>query len=355
MTGQVVFETFQSRMPQFDRLLNINDLFLKARRHYQRYHKFLEVKLPNSPQVMHWTYPLPIRLSGALNIYTIHDLVPLRLPYTTLDNKRYYHRLIRDCLIHGDLICTVSECSKRDIKNMFPELQAKKIVNTYEAVSIPSKLVEKNEDVIASEIKSTFNLEYKDYFLFFGAIEPKKNIGRIIEAFLCTKTKSPLVIVGSKAWKFEQELELLQDTRPGGGERDTGGRIRRIQYTPFSLLVSLIRGAKAVIWPSLYEGFGLPVLEAMLLGTPVLTSTAGSLPEVAGNAALMVDPYDISAISKSIEMLDGDSNLRGDLVLRGLVQAQKFTMERYQIDLGRMYTRSVALLDYLASNEFVEP
>ena len=108
---------------------------------------------------------------------------------------------------------------------------------------------------------------------------------------------------------------------------------------PFSLLISLIRGAKATLFPSLYEGFGLPVLESMALSTAVLTSTGGSLPEVAGDAAISVDPYDVQAMTRGLRALDADEALRDDLVRRGLTQAAKFSVEAYQGRLSAMYGR----------------
>ena len=108
---------------------------------------------------------------------------------------------------------------------------------------------------------------------------------------------------------------------------------------PFSMLISLIRGAKATLFPSLYEGFGLPVLESMALSTAVLTSTGGSLPEVAGDAAVIVDPYDVQAMTRGIQALDADEGLRLDLQARGLVQAGKFTPEAYQARLADLYRK----------------
>ena len=108
---------------------------------------------------------------------------------------------------------------------------------------------------------------------------------------------------------------------------------------PLATLVSLIRGAKATLFPSLYEGFGLPVLESMMLGTPVLTSNAGSLPEVAGDAALVVDPYDTQAIKRGIQALDSDADLRADLIARGRAQAALFSPKLYQDRLAGFYER----------------
>ncbi len=112
-----------------------------------------------------------------------------------------------------------------------------------------------------------------------------------------------------------------------------------VDYASFPLLVSLIRGAKAVLFPSLYEGFGLPALEAMLLGTPVMTSNTSSMPEVVGEAAIKVDPYDIRAMVDAIRALDADAELRGRLSEYGPRQASLFSPERYQVRLRDTYAR----------------
>jgi glycosyltransferase involved in cell wall biosynthesis len=123
-------------------------------------------------------------------------------------------------------------------------------------------------------------------------------------------------------------------------------RIFHIDYAPFPLLVSLIRGAKAVLFPSLYEGFGLPVLEAMKLGTPVLTSMEGSTPEVAGDGALLIDPYDTRAIANGIKALDSNEALRNELSAKGRVQADKFTADAYKVRLRALYDGLLANRPY---------
>jgi glycosyltransferase involved in cell wall biosynthesis len=105
------------------------------------------------------------------------------------------------------------------------------------------------------------------------------------------------------------------------------------------MLASLIRGARGVLFPSVYEGFGLPALEAMQLGAPVLASTGGSLPEVTGEAALLVDPFDVAAIRRAIEALDADEGLRGELSRRGPVQAERFSPAAYGKRLSELYAR----------------
>jgi glycosyltransferase involved in cell wall biosynthesis len=296
---------------------------------------------------MHWTYPLPVKLSGAANVHTMHDLVPLKLPYASADRKRYYYKLMRAVARRADRIVTVSESSRRDIIEFFPFAEPK-IVNTYQAVRVPDAVLQESDDDVAAAIHSIFNLPFKGYFLFFGAIEPKKNVNRLIEAYLSLATKTPLVIVGRRTWGADEELRLLQrdEVQP---LKATFKTIRRIDYLPRALLMRLIRGAKAVTFPSIYEGFGLPVLEAMMLGTPVLTSNVSSLPEVGGDAALYVDPYDPRSIRAGLAQLDSDAQLRATLSAAGRVQAERFSLARYQDRLARLYEE---LLDERAAAQF---
>jgi len=299
------------------------------------------VRLPEKPDLMHWTYPMPLRIGGIPNLYTLHDLVPLRLPYTTLDNKRQYLKMVRKIAQTADHIVTVSESAKADIMTILgvPE---KRITNTYQAVNIPAKYRDKPTQIVELELRGTFGLDYKDYYLFWGSIEPKKNVGRIIEAYLASGVKAPLVIVGAQAWKSEDELKLLDDDHLRTMIRiDNETRVKRkiiqLSYAPFPLLVSLIRGAKCTIFPSLYEGFGLPVLESMLLGTPVISSNTASIPEVAGEAAILVDPYDSQKIAQAIRDVDNDEGLRSSLVSAGLIQAKKFSGIEYACRLKKLY------------------
>ncbi|WP_198374147.1 glycosyltransferase family 4 protein [Neoroseomonas rubea] len=344
ITGRVVRDAFRSRLPHFDHVWNVQNLFEAQRVHFKLYRRRMNVFFRQPPQLMHWTYPLAIRARRSRNIYTMHDLVPLRLPYTTLDNKRLYYRLVMQLGRKADHIITVSEASRRDIVSLLgvPE---EKVTNTYQAVEIPKRYAEKPVSDVVTEIEGTFGLAHKRYFLFFGAIEPKKNVGRLIEAYLASGVQDPLVILGKKAWKSEEELRLLADNDhvryllSREGRIETRYRVQHIDYAPFPLLVSLIRGAKAVLFPSLYEGFGLPALEAMLLGTPVMTSDTSSMPEVVGDAAIKIDPYDTRAMVEAIRALDADADLRGRLAEAGPAQAALFSPERYRARLRDAYAR----------------
>lgn len=345
VTGTVIADGFRSRLPYADQFSNIRDFWNRAERHEYVFGRPLRARTRRKPDIAHWTYPIPTFMAGVRNVYTIHDLVPLRLPYATLDNKRRFFNRVMHMAKHAHHLVTVSETSRRDIINLLgvPE---DRVTNTYQAVSIPKPFLQKPEEIVRREVEGTFNLTHKGYMLYFGAIEPKKNIGRLIEAYLASKIDAPLVILGKLAWKSEQELRLLKDDTISylehiGDRTVARQRIQRIDYAPFPLLVSLVRGAKAVLFPSLYEGFGLPVLEAMQLGTPVLTSGNGALAEVAGDAAVLCDPYDTRAIAEGIRALDENSELRGELVARGHKQAALFSQERYRARMGALYAQIV--------------
>jgi glycosyltransferase involved in cell wall biosynthesis len=342
LSGTVILDTFKSRLPHFDALYNAENLFTRAHNQFAFWKRMGQVHGGFRADLVHWTYPLPLYVGGgSRNVYTLHDLVPLRLPYTTLEKKRRYFQMCRKIVERADHIVTVSETSKRDIVNILG-VPPDRITNTYQAVSIPDKYRLKPEEVVKREVEGTFGLAFKGYFLFFGSIEPKKNLGRLIEAYLGSAVDTPLVIVGAQAWKSEQELRLLYDDHirsliTDGRETRVKRRVVQLDYAPFPLLVSLIRGAKATMFPSIYEGFGLPVLESMLLGTPVLSSNVSSIPEVAGDAACLVDPYDTRQMAEAIRALDADAALRGSLVERGLRQARLFDEQAYQRRLAEMY------------------
>ena len=343
VTGRVITRTFDARMPAYDTILNATDVFMRSQSAFKLWKILSRVSLPERPDLVHWTYPVPLRVKRAPNIYTLHDLVPLRLPYTTLDKKRSYLRLMRKIVRKADHIVTVSECSRRDIIDLLG-VSPDRVTNTFQSVSIPDKYALKPEDDVAREVEGATGVGYKEYFLFWGSIEPKKNIGRMIEAYVSSGVDAPLVIVGAQAWKSEQELRLLNDEvirylTVANGQVRTKKRVIQLSYAPFSLLVSLIRGAKAALFPSLYEGFGLPTLEAMLLGTPVICADTASLPEVVGDAAVTVDPYDVAALARAIRTVDADADLRSDLRTRGIRQAALFAPDQYRERLASLYAR----------------
>lgn len=338
-SGEVIWPG--GNRPAADSFWVANSLYELAHRGFRTYGKpspvsFSEQSGSTKPDLMHWTCPLPTYAKGVPNIYTFHDLIPLRLPHATMDDKDVFMSQCQEVVKRADHIAVVSETTKQDLIRIL-NVPEERITNTYQAVDLPKSLTQRPQEDVETELEGIFRLGWKNYFLHFGAIEPKKNLGRVVEAYLASGSQTPLVLIGGNGWLEAGEVALLNQVKRDGGP--SAERIRQYEYMPFSLLVSLIRGAKATLFPSLYEGFGLPVLESMALGTAVLTSTGGSLPEVAGDAAIMVDPYDVRAMTAGIRTLDADDAVREDLQARGLIQSNRFSVDAYQQALAGMYTK----------------
>lgn len=333
--------------PMADALLPFRRVFAATRllddamAHFKIYGRRAQLRLPNRPDIFHATHPVPLAIKGCPNIYTIHDLVPLRLPYTTLDNKKYFYRLLTTLARTADHIVTVSEYSRRDIVEHLG-IDERRVTNTYQAVDIPPGMLVRRDVDVAADLATLFRLEFGGYFLFYGAIEPKKNVSRLVDAYAASGSKLPLIIAGGGGWQNRADLRKIRDERFTSFRIDGGivrrqRQVHRLDYLPRDHLLTLIRGARALLFPSIYEGFGLPVIEAMALGTPVVTSRGTSLTEVAGDAALLVDPYSIDSIAWAIRATEADSDLRQELATRGRQQAQKFAPEAYDARLRNLY------------------
>jgi len=339
LSGFVVTDQFRGRMPSTENLFVARNLFANARRYFSWSGRFTDLEFDTPPDILHCTYQLPLRAKSACNVYTIHDLVPLRLPFTTLDNKRQTYRLLRKIGAEADHIVTVSEHSKRDIIELLG-VDEKRVTNTYEAIEFPREFVERPDDVVAEQLQGSFGLTPNNYLLFYGALEPKKNVQRLFDAYMLSAVNIPLVVTGAGGWGNKAEAKWLKDM--GDEERSRpqdSRRIHHFEYVSVAMLVTLIRGARAVLFPSLYEGFGLPVLEAMRLGTPVVTSRTSSLPEIAGDAALYVNPYETDDIARAIKTITADAGMREELALRGRAQADLFSVARYRERVAALYER----------------
>lgn len=337
LTDHVDKRSFGTRWPAFSALWTSRLLFELAAARFQTFSRLTTVHIPNPPSVMHWTYPVPVRLAGSRNVYTLHDLVPLKLPHTTRDNKTYYRKLIATIVREADHIATVSESSRGDILAMF-DSDPSRITNTYQSSPLPDAVAASTEAEDHAMIQSLFGLPPREFYLFFGAADPKKNLGRIVDAYLASQTRKPLVVVSSRDWGMAEASGAL-----GAGGTVYGRRpeqqIVQLQYLPKDLLFRLIRSARAVLFPSLYEGFGLPALEAIQLGTPVIGSTTSSVPEVVGAGGLLVDPYDTAAIAAAIRAIDESDELATRLSAAGLVQARHFSDAAFAERLGGLYAR----------------
>jgi len=331
VSGQVILP--KSLVLKGVRYWNAPRLYNSAHAAFRGTGRFTNVMLSNT-DIAHWTYPLPLKIPGACNIYTLHDLVPLRLPYTTADTKRAYYKLCKKIARDADHILTVSECSRRDIIDILGVEEAR-VTNLYQSSNIASALTDITREEMTRRVGGLIGVNDREYYLFFGAIEPKKNIARIIESYLASETSCPLVIVGAPGWGSQNDIKLLKSMT----SIDKLKRIIWLDYLPRDMLAMMIVCARAILFPSLYEGFGLPVLESMALGTPVISSTTSSIPEVAADAALLVDPYDVQSITRAIITLDNDEGLRTAMGQKGLVQAAKFSADTYQKRLAEFYEK----------------
>ncbi len=218
---------------------------------------------------------------------------------------------------HADCIIAISEATKKQIIDIF-KAPADKIKVTYLGVSEKFRIIQ-NKAEIHSVLKQ--NNITQPYIFFVGTMDPRKNLVRLIQAFKeVKKTKNglKLVIVGKRGELFTSELKNLIAT----------GDIILPGYVGEEELVCLYNGASIFAFPSLYEGFGLPILEAMACGTPVITSNVYSMPEAAGDAALLVDPKNVAEITDAIIRLLDDQELRKKLIAAGLTRAKQFTWEK---------------------------
>jgi len=318
-------------VPDADKIYNASRLYEYAGRVFSTKQRLIEVRLDTSIDLAHWTGPLAIKAKSCPNVYTIHDLIPLQFPHFVRDRAGRSARLHAAIARDADLLITVSEASKRAIVDIL-KVRPERIHVTYQPVPpLPSLTRAEAERLV----EGIYGVGPGSYAIFVGAIEPKKNLKRLIEAFVMVNPGIPLLIVGPLGWLYAGDLKLIESILANAPNQSS--IIRRLGFVPRSHLSALLMCARFMAFPSIYEGFGLPVLEAMQMGVPVLTSNTSSLPEVAGDAALLIDPMDVVAIGRAIRQLVNDDDLRRDLSMRGHVQARKFGIEKYADRLRGAY------------------
>lgn len=307
--------------PKSADILSSASLFQRAHLALSLTGKPLRVRLPPG-DILHLTSPIPIISATGPTLLTVHDVIPLRMPFAVDDPSLYFLRTLRAIAKRVDHIVTVSESAKADLIAACG-VDEDKVTVTYQPVREPDMI---DARLSAQLVKSNYGLKPKEYFIFVGAIEPKKNIPRLIEAYLSAGVTKPLLIIGPDGWRVDEQLDTLRHRN--SETFFPGGDIRRIGWVPRLHLQALIRNAKGMLFPSLYEGFGLPVVEAQLLGTPVLTSDAGSLGEVAGEGAILVDALQSANIADAIRWLDqtpNDAPELQSLIERGLRNTARFS------------------------------
>jgi glycosyltransferase involved in cell wall biosynthesis len=248
-------------------------------------------------------------------VVTVHDLSFIRFPEFFLPKWRLGHRAIGPTrLIKGAArVVAVSEHTKQDVHELFG-VPMDRIVVASPGVS-PEFAPQAADDVKA--VRARHGLPER-YLLFVGTVEPRKNIESVIAAFDCLGGEGHLAIAGGKGWMNRRVYSLAARAR-------RADRIHFLGYVPHADKAALLTGATALVYPSFYEGFGMPPLEAMACGTPVISSHASSMPEVIGDAGLLVNPHDVSAIAEAMQSLITDEAARLIFSERGRARASAFT------------------------------
>jgi glycosyltransferase involved in cell wall biosynthesis len=290
----------------------------------------LGVDLLHSP---HYVLPLFCRKPA---VVTIHDCIHLLFPQY-LPNRMalsYAKFMLRHAVQNSATILTVSEASRRDILRFYPDADPDRIQVVPNAID--DAILDDPGEEEMERVKERYQIRGR-YVLYAGNIKPHKNLDRLIAAFGVVKQMPghedlKLLIIGDEVNRYGS---LRRSVEAAGVRQD----VRFFGFVPDHTLSALYRMASVFAFPSLYEGFGLPPLEAMACGTPVVTSKISSLPEVVGDAALLVDPYDVNDIAHAMARLLDDSELHANMVLRGRRRVQHFSWERSVKAIHECYMR----------------
>jgi glycosyltransferase involved in cell wall biosynthesis len=293
-----------------------------------KYQRFFNYK----SDISHFfNYMLPPGVHGK-KIITVYDMVYKAYPEVVrFKTKTMLNLGLKKSIKNSDKIITISEFSKSEIIKYFPECEDK-IDIVYCGVDYDLFRPISNEQAITN-VKNKYGITGQ-YLLYLGTLEPRKNIERLIEAYskILKDVSDPptLVISGGKGWMYDTIFEKVNELNISSNIIFTG-------YIDKHHIPILLSGAVAFIFPSLYEGFGLPVLEAMACGTPVITSNLSSLPEVVGDAAILVDPYSVEAICEAIIKVTIDEALRESLSKKGIDRSKLFSWDAAALKLHRIY------------------
>ncbi|MCB2225793.1 MAG: glycosyltransferase family 4 protein [Desulfarculaceae bacterium] len=287
---------------------------------------WFKLKLPQrwflaKPEVTHSTNLAGPRLPGSKLVVTVHDLSFCREPaWHKEDNVAFSQRATEQAVERAELLIAPSRFTADELIELYPQ-SAGRVRVVPEAVLPVYRPATDHAEV--AKVLARHGLQ-RPYLLFVGTIEPRKNLQRLLAAYhrllASGQDEFDLVLAGGAGWK-SAGIEAAINHSQGQG------RVRRLGYVPGPELPALYQGAAALVYPSLYEGFGLPVLEALACGAPVVTSRAASLPEVAGEAALYLDPLDEDDMISALERITGEPELRASLAAKAPAQAARFSQE----------------------------
>jgi glycosyltransferase involved in cell wall biosynthesis len=269
--------------------------------------------------VVHATYIAPLR-SPCPVVVSVHDVSFKRYPeYFSLRDRTLFRLLLPSSLRRAAAILALSRHGREELRRFYPGLR----VPVHVVPAAPSDAFRPLDESAIGPALTRLGVR-RPYTLAVGSVQPRKNLVRLIEAFRPLAPRHPalqLVIVGPGGFRATSVHEAV-------AANGLAGSVRLLGYVSESDLAALYNAAIALVYPSVYEGFGLPVVEAMACGRPVIAANATSLPEVAGDAALLVDPFDAGAIEGAMERLVSDPKLAAELGARGLARAANFSWSR---------------------------
>ncbi len=289
------------------------------------------------PPVERWTGPLclfhatdfvlPPTRPGTRTLLTVHDLTFLRAPETASPRlKRYLDLVVPRSVARADHVLADSQATKDDLIALY-DAPAEKVTVLYSGVEARFRPV---DDAAALQaVRAKYGVGEAPYVLSVGTVQPRKNFARLIEAMRALPDHH-LVIAGGRGW-------LEGPIHAAANAPDVRGRVHFIGFADDEDLPALYSGADVFAFPSLYEGFGLPILEAMACGTPVVAANTSSLPEVAGDAALLIDPTDTDALAEALRAATSDAAQRESLRQRGIERARRFTWRAAAAQLRAIY------------------
>lgn len=260
-----------------------------------------------------------------LSVYTWSECHPS-------ERVRFMQQEIPKTLMEADALIVDAEYTRQELANYF----AYPLDKIHTVHLAPSKQFKPHSRQETEAILSLYGLEYNHYCFYAGTIEPRKNLLTLLSAYerlpQAVRQYFPLVLSGYKGWKSEDIHSRIERAA-----RD--GWVKYLGYTSADHLPALYAGARLFTFPSLYEGFGLPVLEAMSAGVPVVCSNSSTLPEVAGGAALLVDPQDVEAWTQALQQGLNDETWRMQAIQQGLVRAKQFSWNRCAAETLSVYQR----------------
>lgn len=305
-----------------------------------------QVLTPSHHRLERWTLPLELSvlrldvlhspdfiappLRGTRSVITIHDLVFMLYPHLLTKASARYYGQIDLAVQRADAIIAVSEATKHDVVRLLgvPE---RKVTVIYEAASPHYRPMRSPE--VTQRVRERFGL-HGEFVLFVSTIEPRKNVPTLLQAFKRLlddyRPDVKLVLAGEKGWLYESVFELVKTLQ-------LQDRVVFLGRVSGDELLWLYNTAQVLVAPSIYEGFGLTPLEAMACGTPVVVSNVSSLPEVVGDAGLLVDPHSVEELAVAIWRALHDSDLREQMIARGLMQAARFSWDKAASETLALY------------------